>query len=349
MKTQNKNSKSSIFKSIFIKICRLLKFEIIDQGNLYLPVTDRFLNEELSVVGKKSITIPMGITHITRPVRSLDIILRTCASVNMLSQSKKRLFEEKKSEYTLRTLNSIIKSINYSKEIFTKINLKITIIDHNSEIEVINQMQLLLNNQFFKCEIINLKIENFEKEILKINQQNKKVTDNQISNMSNIHQSLLIAKECEDLIYFVEDDYVHSINSIKEMILTYEKLSSQLERELILCPTDYPYLYSKADNSKIFLGHKYHWRQINESLCTFLTSSLVVKKYWENFTSVCKIEHYPFEKPFHEIYKKELCLSPLPSLAIHCTNINSVYGLSPFIDYKKLWEESEIKNAQNKN
>jgi len=345
MKSQNKYSKTNFFKKIFIKICRFFNFEIIDQSSLYLPVTDKFINEELSTIGKKSLTIPMGIINITRPVRSLDIILRTCASVNMLSQSKKRLFDQDKSEYTLRTLNSIINSINNSKEIFKKLDLKITIIDHNSGNKIINQIKILLQNQFFKSKIVNLEIKNFKDQIQRTNQQNKKVTDNQISNMSNIHQSLMIAKECEDLIYFVEDDYIHSINSIKEMVLTYEKLSSQFKHELILCPIDYPYLYNKTDNSKIFLGDKNHWRQIDESLCTFLTSNLIVKKYWEKMTSVCKVEHYPFEKPFHEIYKKEVCLSPLPSLAIHCTNINSVYGLSPFIDYKKLWEENEVTSA----
>tara|TARA_B110000444_G_scaffold251495_1_gene279440 strand:+ start:17 stop:1042 length:1026 start_codon:yes stop_codon:yes gene_type:complete len=340
MKSQNNNSKSSFFKKIFIKICRFFNFEIIDQSNLYLPVAQKFINEELSVVGEKSLTIPMGILKTSRPVRSLDIILRTCASVNMLSQSKKRLFNADKSEYTLRTLKSIIKSINNSKEIFEKINLKITIIDHNSGDKIINQFKDILSDQFFKSEILNLKIENFKNQIQNVNEQNKKVTDNQISNMSNIYQSLLIAKECDDLIYFVEDDYIHSNNSIKEMIYTYEKLSTQLKQELILCPIDYPYLYSKVDNSKIFLGHEHHWRQIEESLCTFLTSNLIVKKYWETLTSACKIEHYPFEKPFHKIYKKEFCLSPLPSLAIHCTNINSVYGLSPFVNYKKLWDEN---------
>ena len=345
MKFQNKNSKSNFFKKIFIKVCRLLKFEIIDQGSLYLPVTNKYIDEELSVIGKKSLIIPMGITNITRPVRSLDIILRTCSSVNMLSQTKKRLFEKDKSQYTLRTLNSIIRSINNSKEVFKKINLKITIIDHNSRIEIINQMKFFLKDQFFNSEIINLEINDFEKQIEKVNQQNKKVTNNQISNMSNIHQSLLIAKDCEDLVYFVEDDYIHTINSIQEMLLTYERLSSQLKKEIILCPTDYPYLYNKLEKSRIFLGNKHHWRQIEESLCTFLTSNVMVKKYWENFTSACKIEHYPFEKPFHEIYKKEFCLSPMPSLAIHCTNINSIYGLSPFIDYKKLWEENEINDA----
>ena len=342
MKSQNKNSKSTFLKKVLIKICRLFNFEIIDQSDLYLPVTDKFINEELSVIGEKSLTMPMGIINIIRPVKSLDIILRTCASVNMLSQNKKRLFNEDKSEYTLRTLNSLIKSINNTKEIYDKINLKITIIDHNSENKIINQMKILLQNQFFESEIINLKIENFENQIEKLNQQNKSVSNNQISNMSNIHQSFLIAKDCKDLIYFVEDDYIHSIDSIKEMLLTYEKISTQLKQELFLCPTDYPYLYNKMEKTNILLGNKYYWRQTNESLCTFLTSSVMVKKYWETLTSACKIEHYPFEKPFHDIYKKEFCFSPMPSLALHFTNINSVYGLSPFIDYKELWEKNEI-------
>ena len=48
-----------------------------------------------------------------------------------------------------------------------------------------------------------------------------------------------------------------------------------------------------------------------------------------------------FEKHLNEIYKKEVCISPIKSLSIHITNVNSSYGLSPFIDYKKLWEENE--------
>ena len=103
------------------------------------------------------------------------------------------------------------------------------------------------------------------------------------------------------------------------------------------------YLYSKIENSKIFLGNKNHWRSIKETLCTFLMSKEMVLKYWEELTSTCKFEHYPFEKPFHKIYDKEYCLSPIPSLAIHCTNINSVFGLSPNIDWKKAWEKSELK------
>ena len=56
---------------------------------------------------------------------------------------------------------------------------------------------------------------------------------------------------------------------------------------------------------------------------------------------MAKIENDPFEKNLHEIYKDEICLSPIPSLSLHCTNINSVFGLSPNINIEKLWNESD--------
>ena len=342
MKIKNKANKKSWFKKIFIKICRLLDYEIIDQSNFYLPVTDQHIDGELTKVGKRSLTIPMGKVEITRPVKSLTIILRTCTSVNMLTQSKKRLFDKEKSEYTFRSLNSIIKSINYAKELFNNINLELIVVDHNSDEEVISKIKSVISGQFFKSNFLSLNIDDFKKEINPINEKKENVTFNQMSNMANIHQSLLLAKKSEDLVYFVEDDYIHSVQSIKEMILTYEKLSSMLKKDLILCPTDYPYLYRDIENTSIFLGDKRHWRSIKETLCTFLMSKDMVIKYWDELTSACKFEHYPFEKPFHDIYEKEYCLSPIPSLATHLTNINSIFGLSPNIDWKKDWEDSEL-------
>ena len=338
-----KENKTPWFKKIFIKICRLLGYEIIDQSNFYLPVSNQNMNEDLSKIGKKSLTIPMGEIKITRQVKSLTIILRTCASVNMLTQSKKRIFDQEKSEYTFRSLNSIINSLNFAKELFDNVNLELIIVDHNSEKSVVDKIKLIISNQFFKSRFISLNVDDFKKDINSKNEKKEKVTFNQMSNMSNIHQSLILAKESDDLIYFVEDDYIHSIHAIKEMIFTYEKLSSMLKTELILCPSDYPYLYSEIENAKIFLGNKSHWRSIKETLCTFLTSKQMVMKYWDELTSMCKFEHYPFEKPLHNIYEKEYCLSPIPSIAIHCTNINSIFGLSPNVDWKKTWEESELK------
>ena len=78
MKVQNKTIKSNFFKKLFIKICRVFDFEIIDQGNLTLPVSNKKDIKNLSNIGKESLIIPMGRIKITRSVKSLDIILRTC-------------------------------------------------------------------------------------------------------------------------------------------------------------------------------------------------------------------------------------------------------------------------------
>ena len=155
--------------------------------------------------------------------------------------------------------------------------------------------------------------------------------------MASIFTSFKIAKQnAGDLVYFVEDDYIHKKESIVEMISAYEKISSELNRELFICPVDYPYLYKKLEDSNIFLGNKYHWRTVSETLLTFLTSKSLVIKYWEQLKLMSENEHSPFETPLHDIYNNEICISPIPSLAMHCTNINSIFGLSPNIDWKKI-------------
>ena len=338
---ENTRSKS-IFKKIFIKLCRLFGYEIIDQNTFSVPTQNKSLNESLSKQGIKSINLPLGEVQITRKVKSLDILIRSCASVGMLTQSKQRIFEKEKIEYTLRSINSIIRSSKFAKELMPNLNINLTVIDHNSGEQNLKKIQNLLDNSNLNHNLINLDLSEFDTRIKKTNAKNENVTPNQLSNMSNIYKSLELSKKLDDLIYFVEDDYIHELNSISEMILTYERIASQISNELILCPTDYPYLYTKTENTNVFLGEKSHWRKINETLCTFLTSKQIVEKHWAKLISMCEFEHYPFESPLHEIYKEELCLSPIPSIAIHCTNINSIYGLSPNKDWKKIWEDNKI-------
>ncbi|MFZ9996187.1 MAG: glycosyltransferase family 2 protein, partial [Pelagibacteraceae bacterium] len=313
---ENTRSKS-IFKKIFIKLCRLFGYEIIDQNTFSVPTQNKSLNESLSKQGIKSINLPLGEVQVTRKVKSLDILIRSCASVGMLTQSKQRIFEKEKIEYSLRSINSIIRSSKFAKELMPNLTINLTVIDHNSGEQNLKKIQNLLDNSNLNHNLINLDLSEFDNRIKKTNAKNENVTPNQLSNMSNIYKSLELSKKLDDLIYFVEDDYIHELNSISEMILTYERIASQISNELILCPTDYPYLYTKTENTNIFLGEKSHWRKINETLCTFLTSKQIVEKHWAKLISMCEFEHYPFESPLHEIYKEELCLSPIPSIAIH--------------------------------
>ena len=129
---------------------------------------------------------------------------------------------------------------------------------------------------------------------------------------------------------------------LEEMIASYERISSQLNKDIFMCPADYPYLYMDNVKTNILIGNKRHWRTIDKTLCTFLTSKSLLNQYWDNFKKTCEDRHDPFEKNLNEIYNQEICISPLKSLSLHLTNVNSSYGLSPFIDYKKLWDESEV-------
>ena len=341
MKKINNSKKNNLIKKLFIKLCRLIGFEIIDQSNLNLPVSKKTATDNLGQIGKKIITLPLGETKISRPVKSLDIIIKTCTSINLVTQNKKRIFEKNKSDYTFRTINSLINSLNFSKNFLKDIDIKIYIIDDNSKKEDLEKICKIIAKINIKFEIINLDLEKF-KQIKVLNKNNPTIEKNMRATMASILTSFNIAKEkSNDLVYFVEDDYIHKKETIIEMVSTYEKIATELDRELFLCPVDYPYLYKKLDNSNILIGNNYHWRTVNESLLTFLTSKDLINKYWNELLLMAENEHSPFETPLHKIYEKELCLSPIPSLAMHCTNVNSIFGLSPNMNWKKLWDENE--------
>jgi len=328
-KVQNK--KTSILKKIFIKLSRLLGYELLDQNTFESPTLNKNLEENLSIAGKKSISLPLGEITITRKVKSLTIFFRSCSKINLWNQNKERIFKQSKSEYLLRSLNSILKSIDYSKNEIPDLNISFHVIDDQSDEDVINKIKSLFQEYNQDYKLTNLNVSEYKNLC-------------QDTNFASIYKSYNMAKNLDsDLIYFVEDDYVHDEIAIYEMLLGFERLSTQLGEDVILFPADYPYLYAQNTPTYVLLGNKRHWRKIDQSLGTLLLSKKLFMKYWENFNAFATIKSDPAEKPLHRVYEKENCFSPIPSLAMHCTNINSIYGLSPNIDWKTIWEKAKLK------
>ena len=327
--------KKNILKKIFVKIIKSLGFEIIDQNEFRSPTLNKDLNQQLSGINK-SIILPLGEVNLTRKISSLLIIFRTNSNIEIWDQNKKRIFEKDKIEYVKRSLNSLIKAVKNLKEIYNSININIKIVDDNSKKENLAVIRNILDKSKENFEIIN---HNHSEHLNVIKEQKSKDT---FSNLSSLLKCFEIGKnDGEDLIYFIEDDYLHFRSSLEEMVGTYERIASQLNKDLIICPSDYPYLYMNNEKTNLLIGSKRHWRTINKSLCSFMTSKNILNKYWDNFYQNCLDRHDPFEKYLNLIYEKEICISPIKSLSIHMTNINSSYGLSPFINYKSLWEENE--------
>ena len=140
-----------IFKKIFIKICRLLDFEIIDQNQFTSPTLNSPLNENLSILNKKSIVLPLGEVKIKRKINSLNIIFRSNTNVNIWDQNKKRIFDNPKSEYTLRSLNSLLNSAEKAQTKFQNIKLNLTIVDDNSNKVIIEKINFLLSQKKNNC------------------------------------------------------------------------------------------------------------------------------------------------------------------------------------------------------
>ena len=321
-------------KKIFIKLARLLGYEIIDQNNFVSPTLEKELNDQLSVINQKSIILPLGNVKITKKVKSLLIVLRMNTVVEIWDQKKKRLFEQPKIEYSIRSINSLIKAITVCRNKYPVIKIKTIIVDDQSKKDNLDKIRKLIQDQ--NIEIIPLDHEKYKSIIKK---QEKTET---FSNLASLLQSFEIGKnQSDDLIFFIEDDYIHSETMLDEMISSYERIASQVKKDIIMCPADYPYLYMNDEKTNILIGSNRHWRTINKTLCTFMITKNLLSKYWENFYKTCLDRHDPFEKYINEIYENEVCISPIKSLSLHLTNVNSSYGLSPFLDYEKIWEDNK--------
>ena len=324
-----------VLKKILIKLCRSFGYEIIDQNQFSFPSLKNKKFNDLSNINQKSIVFPLGEVKISNKIKSLRIIIRTNSNIHISDQNKKRIFNKEKIEYIKKSLNSLVNSIKLFEKKFNQIKINLTIIDQSKNNKLLEEFDKIFSKISSKFEIIDF--DKYEmKDEIKVDYQ-KDI----FGNLSSLLKCFKIAKQCnEDLIFFLEDDYIHKRSLIEEMILTYERISSQINKELILVPSDYPFLYLEERTTNIIPGSHRHWQTLDKVLCSFMISKKMLDSYWDNFFKTCQTHNEPIEKYLNEICKKEICLSPLPSLSIHMANSNSIFGVSPFVNVKEEWDNN---------
>lgn len=149
-----------------------------------------------------------------------------------------------------------------------------------------------------------------------------------------------------DLVYFVEDDYLHYPNAIVDMVDSYERFKTNLGTEVAIHPYDDPdnYLPKFIDETRVVLGRDRHWRTNKYSTFTFMCNPEIVRKFWSRFYT-CATEYMTEWGEANEIqegttinhiWRWEVKLfTPIPSLALH---MGYERQLDPYIDWKKLWD-----------
>ena len=319
---KRKHLKQNKLKRILLKILNVYAYE---KETLNIVNPDyKNVNGNLIDFNNKSFNFSRGYLNLTRKVTKLDVYFRYSPNNDLWNSSDgwKRIIPN----INKKTLISVcLISLKDSIHSFLENNnLKISfhLIADSSDLET--------DNFFYKV----IKSKKFETFIHK-----SKISGNRGSYLECCDQ----AEKADDLIFFIEDDYLFEKNCIEEIILTYSRISSILENDIVICPSDYPFFYDSLYNTTLLSGNKYKWRKVGESLLTYLFSKRIYIENKNNIKDVGNQINDPFEQPLHDLYKKINCIAPVNSLCYHLSryvpaineNWKSTWDIN-FNKYKKI-------------
>ena len=256
-------------------------------------------------------------------MKTLDIIIRTHDKSNIskfprfISVSKRELIEG--------CMTSLINSANQCKN---KINI-IVLDDHSSQ-EFLHNLHNILKTSRHSIKIISL--------------------EEGGPNQSALSQFEYCKNSTADLVYSVEDDYLHSPTALYEMLSEYEYLSSKynLPQPLCIFPWDQPEDYDSKHNTPelIMRGQYRHWKTGWGTTFTMMTSPKVFQDHWKLFEKLAT-EYQEWDgtgnknDTIHEgntisyIWSKHIIrINPIPSLVLH---MQSSLQEDSYIDWKYWW------------
>ena len=313
-----KYKKISSFKRLILK---LLNVYALDRETLNL-VNPNYENigKNIFKLNDKSIILSNGYLKLNRKINVLDIYFRYAPNNSMWNTSSrwKRIISNiTKKDLVLTSLNSLKKSI-LKFLLNNKLIITINLISDSSDKTFDDNIYKLLKDENIKINFIKSKIDGNRGSYLECCDQ---------------------AEKADDLIFFIEDDYLFENDCIEEMIFTYSRLSTIFKEDIFLCPSDYPFYYDSCYKTSLFLGKKYKWRTVEETLLTFMMSKNLFNKYKKNIRLVGEKVNTPFEEPLHSIYRDTRCLSPVNSLSYHISRDHPA-TMENWID---LWKNNYIK------
>ena len=233
----------------------------------------------------KSLILSSGFLNFNRKIKKLDILYRFSPDVDLWNStgSWKRIIPNIDKKTLIKvSLLSLKKSILFFLE-ENNLDISLNLIFDKSSYEFNEELKTILFNDKFEVKFFESNIKGNRGTYLECCNQ---------------------AEKAEDLIFFVEDDYLFKKNSIDELLFTYLRISTQTNREIFLTPTDHPFYYDSNYLTSIYLGKNYRWRLVKETLCTFLFSKKIFNIYKDKIRAVGEVENDPFEKPLHQIFEK---------------------------------------------
>jgi glycosyltransferase involved in cell wall biosynthesis len=254
---------------------------------------------------------------------SIEVVLRTCDHSNIHNDWRVRYHNIPKNELVKGCVKSLINSCKSVD------GLKLTVFDDHSSDETV---------EWLKNELQNIK-----------NHEFISLVDTGYNHSA--HEQWKRCRDSEyDLVYSVEDDYLHCPTAIQEMIDSYYVFCDRLKKdEIVLYPFDEPSEYNPPKNRDFIVhGSNRHWRTGVFTTQVLLCQPKVFKENWQLFEVLAlkyngnylqpREEHYEESNTIWKLWTegKYLRFNPIPSLALH---MQFEQQKDPFIDWQNWWKE----------
>ncbi len=242
---------------------------------------------------------------------ALNIILRTCDHSSV--HNRERFIKVPKRELIARCLRSLIASMNLCPE-----SLVLRILDDHSSAETLALIRDSIARSFHPAEIVPLR---------------------ETGNPASLAESYRMADQYKNLIYFVEDDYLHYPGALPEMLAAYRFFSAKLgSAEVAIAPYDSPWnYYEGADVCRIVPGQGRPWRTHTKTTATVLITPKTLATFRSTFDALSRYGIDPSvteASTINQIWKRGVTLfTPIPALAFHMEDTPPVYE-----DWKPLWK-----------
>jgi len=259
-------------------------------------------------------------TYIASKKPVLDVIMRSHLGPNVHGGPRVTDDLGGKEELMVRVLRSLLESLN-RLERRNDTEIRLAVLDDHSTPQLVMRFQELLALAPFTATFVSLAAK---------------------GNGPSLRAQYDYAREhADNLIYFVEDDYLHEPTALEEMVDAYRSFSRNVGRPVGIFPIDYVHLYEpeRIAATRIVPGTRRHWRLITESTCTFMVHKDVLNRHWDKFVELTEngvVESTTVNAVWRDFVP---LFSPLPTLTYH---MHWEALMPPFSNWKRLWDSLSV-------
>lgn len=263
----------------------------------------------------------------------IHVVLRTCDRASLQST---RIVNKK--ECVLRCLNSLLTNLQPLEK------KHLHIIDDGSSDDLVQKLKSMIEPYSF----VSL-------DLLPVRDQSGMSAKKKSRYSVEVAYKYIYDLPGDDLVYVVEDDYLHRPTAIKEMIETWQYLDSIMAADVGIFPQDFNQLYFEPTffhndtyvEKCLVVPTKYrYYRTTWFTHESFMIQSNIFKKYKRHFDKLLTIGDNDVNWEGNTIsnvwmHPEFMMFMPLGSLVIHLSCITDLPFFTTVKDVMELWENNK--------